>query len=345
MTRRSVRGIVVAGLCALLLGSCSGGGSNAAETATVTTMAPLTGATETTSATSTSSTSTAKSEPGEVFETGIRGSDIEAGSGAIWVEDHANTNAIYRIDPKDGSASEPVPVGRPCGLAVASGSVWVADLDGGRLVEIDAESGEIARSVNDFDGPCEPVVGGGFVWVPVGGGVARFDPRSGDAAVFRLRAPANSNPDYPLSVAYHGESLWVAPTGGRRVLQLDPRTGSIIGAIKVPALPGVLAAGRGALWLASEPNGILARLDPRKHAIAWTAEVDPPARVLEAFGSVWTTSYQSGTFTKVGRSNGRVEAVVDLLGNPNGVTATGGRVWVMDTAVGDLHGFDPDDVS
>ena len=217
-----MRGIVVAGLCGLLLTSCSGGASEAVETETVTTTA----ATATTSTGSTSSTSTEESEPSDVFETGIRGSDIEATSGAIWVEDHASTNAIYRIDAQDGSASDPIPVGRPCGVAVASGSVWTADLDGGRLVEIDAKSGEIARSVKGFDGPCDPVVGGGFVWVAVADGVARFDPRSGDVMVFRLRAPGNSTPDYPLGVAYHGGSLWLAPTGGRKVLELDPETGS-----------------------------------------------------------------------------------------------------------------------
>ena len=107
----------------------------------------------------------------------------------------------------------------------------------------------------------------------------------------------------------------------------------------------MLAAGQRALWLASEPSGIVARLNPQKHVVAWTTEVDSPARGLEAFGSVWTTSYQVGTFTKVRPSDGRVEAVVELFGNPNGVTAIGGRVWVMDTAVGDLHRFVPADVS
>lgn len=53
-----------------------------------------------------------------------------------------------------------------------------------------------------------------------------------------------------------------------------------------------------------------------------------PFDVLVAAGSVWVTSYDTGTVARLEPDSGRLASVARVDGNPAGLTFCGGRVWV-----------------
>jgi YVTN family beta-propeller protein len=107
--------------------------------------------------------------------------EITYGYGAAWVA-LGSSNALFRIDARDGRTSE-IPVGdKPSDPAAGFGSIWVAGYGDGSLWRVDAVT-EQPRSIVDVTAvPFGIAVGGGSVWVTDNcfGTVSRVDPETND---------------------------------------------------------------------------------------------------------------------------------------------------------------------
>lgn len=69
------------------------------------------------------------------------------------------------------------------------------------------------------------------------------------------------------------------------------------------------------------------RVDPGSRRLT-RITVPSPFDVALAAGAAWVTSFESGTVTRIDLDTARPTRVFRVGGNPAGVTACGGRVWV-----------------
>jgi serine/threonine-protein kinase len=94
-----------------------------------------------------------------------------------------------------------------------------------------------------------------------------------------------------------------------------------------------IAAGSEKIWVLSEPEGTLTRID------AETDEILGPkidlgkgvAAVAVGGGSVWVTDARTGELLRVDDETGRVTQRIDVGGQPGPLVYGGGRIWVADT--------------
>ncbi|MFL5834005.1 MAG: protein kinase domain-containing protein [Solirubrobacterales bacterium] len=102
--------------------------------------------------------------------------------------------------------------------------------------------------------------------------------------------------------------------------------------VKVGTPPLRIAAGAKAVWVTSEKDGTLTKLDPE------TGEILGEPRNLGAgisgvaIGSNWTwaTNSKTGKLLRLDPKSGRVLKAIDLPGEPGPLALGGGRVWVAD---------------
>ena len=102
--------------------------------------------------------------------------------------------------------------------------------------------------------------------------------------------------------------------------------------IPVGAAPLRIATSTEAIWVTSEPDGTLTRLDP-----ASGAQVGKPLQlgagisgVAVGAGSVWVTDPQHGAVLRVDPEAGRVVDTIDVGGRPGPIVFGAGRIWVAD---------------
>ena len=66
------------------------------------------------------------------------------------------------------------------------------------------------------------------------------------------------------AIAAGAGALWVASEEAGNVTRVDPRSGAVVAAIPVGHAPSALAVGEGAAWVANRTDGTLARVDPKR---------------------------------------------------------------------------------
>lgn len=109
---------------------------------------------------------------------------------------------------------------------------------------------------------------------------------------------------------------------------------SVSAPIPVGGGPLRLAAGAGAIWVASEADGTLTRIDPVSQRVRGPRMRLGPglAGVAVGAGSVWVSSSRSGQVLRVDPVSGAVTDRIAVGGRPGAVAFGGGRVWVADRA-------------
>jgi YVTN family beta-propeller protein len=102
---------------------------------------------------------------GKPIPLGPAPSGIALARGSIWVAD-ALTNAVKRIDATTGRKAAVIHVGRqPNGVAYGAGSIWVANTDDGTVSRIDPASNEVVTTVRTGAIPFGIASGHGLIWV------------------------------------------------------------------------------------------------------------------------------------------------------------------------------------
>ncbi len=148
--------------------------------------------------------------------------------------------------------------------------------------------------------------------------------RAGGPSFGRLRGRRLQWIGAGVAVAAGMAVLVAALLGGGGVEVSDP--------IPVGRAPLRVAASSDAIWVTSQPDGTLTRLDP--------ATGDPVGKPLPlgagisgvavGAGSVWVSDPSSGEVLRVDPQAGQVEARIEVGGRPGPIAFGGGRVWVAD---------------
>jgi YVTN family beta-propeller protein len=186
------------------------------------------------------------SPPIEVADTGFGspGGSVAVGLGSVWVVFGDST--FGRIDPRAGRVLESTRAGSlPTGVAVASGSVWVAN-SGDSTVERYALATFTEAPIRTFNVGRRPlgIAGGSAVWVAnnATGTVTRIDPDAGASVPISVGKG-------PTAVAAGEDAVWVANTGEGTLSFIDPETNEVERTVEVGNAPSGLVLADGLLWV------------------------------------------------------------------------------------------------
>ena len=102
--------------------------------------------------------------------------------------------------------------------------------------------------------------------------------------------------------------------------------------IAVGGAPLRIAAADEAIWVTSEPDGTLTRLDPESgEPVGAPLRLEPGiSGVAVGAGSVWVSDPPTGEVLRVDPQKGEVVDRIDVGGHPGPIAFGGGHVWVAD---------------
>ncbi len=217
---------------------------------------------------------------------------------AVWV---TNDGRVEKWSPTGKLAAADVP--RPCGtMAIAEGSLWVANCKGGEVWRINlstaAVEAKIASGLANPKGETNVVAGAGSVWVASdpAGKVARIDPATNAVAA---TIPVAAETWY---LAYGFDAIWAVSSEGKVLQRIDPATNAVTGTAALGDTPGFLAAGEGAVWVQEQGDGTVAKVDPASLAIAGRVKVGANLKwgdIDTGGGAVWLRTTDDQTMVVI----------------------------------------------
>lgn len=268
-------------------------------------------------------------------------------------------DSLAFIDPPRAAVVGELPVGSgPAAVAIGGGSVWVANAGDQTLARVDPASKQVVDRIGLDRIPSQLAFGDGALWVAsaIGerGVVSKVDPavRAITAEdTVRVRAGSGDDlfaPPTPSALAISAAGvvtndlhsrLWWLPNGGHaRTLTLGA-SHSVDG----------LAAGAGAIWVASGADDRVLRLDPVSGrvlaqiplAAAPQGRVASPYGITVGDGAVWVTDALADTVSRIDPALNAVTATIRVGRRPTRLAAGEGAVWVLNAGDGTVTRIDP----
>ena len=123
-------------------------------------------------------------------------------------------------------------------------------------------------------------------------------------------------------------AVWVANDRSGTLARIDPATNRVTRRVRLK--PGLfsLTRGFGALWVLNYARNSLARVDPKTGRVSTVRVGSAPDDVLAAFGRVWVTAWGSARLVEVEPRSLRVVRRLRVGPRPSGLRAARGAVWV-----------------
>jgi DNA-binding beta-propeller fold protein YncE len=216
----------------------------------------------------------------------------------VWV---TNTGRVERWSRTGKLAS--IAMSQPCGtMAIADGSLWVADCKDKTLNRIDLATARttavIATGVASPDGELNVVAGAGSIWIAshAKGEIARVD-SAGNRVIATISVDPDSN-----YLAFGSGALWAASGTRDSVQKIDPATNAVASRTSLGRQPGFLAVGEGAVWVQEQADGTVARIDPATGMVSGRAKVDASLKygdIDTGGGKVWLRTTAGQTFVVI----------------------------------------------
>lgn len=113
---------------------------------------------------------------------------------------------------------------------------------------------------------------------------------------------------------------------------------------EVPRRPIAVAAGEGAVWVASMAGGVVTKIDPETgERVGKPIETDDsPYSIDVAFGRVWVAAFQNDKLIQIDPDSRKVIKTTKLRNRPFGLTNGFGSLWVTSIRGETLSRIDPD---
>ncbi len=135
--------------------------------------------------------------------------------------------------------------------------------------------------------------------------------------------PLSSGPSDVL-VAFG--SVWVSEPRAQSVERLDPKTGSSLATIPVGAAPTSLAQSGDSVWVLG--TEAVDRISAKTNGVVTSIPFSGGADLAATEGALWVTEPDSNSVASIDPAAGSVIANVTVPGQPWGVVAVDGAVWV-----------------
>lgn len=215
----------------------------------------------------------------------------------VWT---TNDGRIEQWSVSGKRASVTVP--KPCGtMAIAFGSLWVANCKDGDVYRIDTATAQVVAKIPAGVGPSgelNVVAGAGSIWAPseTTGTIARIDP-SMNAVVSTVKVA-----DGASYQAFGFDALWVASGKGGTLQRVDPKSNALTHTVELGEMPGFLAAGEGAVWIQEQGDGTVARIDPATVAVTARIKVGDNLKwgdIDTGGGKVWLRTTDDQMFAVI----------------------------------------------
>jgi len=243
----------------------------------------------------------------------------------VWT---TNDGRVEQWSTEGKLASVAVP--KPCGtMAIAFGSLWVANCKDGDVYRIDPATATVVARIAAGVGPSgelNVVAGAGSIWAPseTSGLIARIDPAVNDVvATIRVADGASYQ-------AFGYDALWVASGKSGSLQRIDPEGNAVTHTVALGNTPGFLAAGEGAVWIQEQGDGTVARIDPATVAVTARIKVGDNLKwgdIDTGGGKVWLRTTDDQMFAVI---DPRTLTVVARHGKASGSGAlryTTSGVW------------------
>lgn len=181
-------------------------------------------------------------------------------------------------------------------------------------------------------------VDGKTVWATNDGRVEQWSTKGKHASV------AIPRPCGAMSVAFG--SLWVANCKGGTLYRINIKTSRVQAIIPTgianPKGELNVVAGAGSIWVPSEEQGRVARIDPATNKVVATVTVDPGTFYLAyGFDALWAVSSTEQTLQRIDPKTEGVTKSVKLGKMPGFLAAGEGAVWVQEQGDGTVARIDP----
>jgi virginiamycin B lyase len=145
-------------------------------------------------------------------------------------------------------------------------------------------------------------------------------------------------------LAFGFGSIWIPVCGKKPALiRVDTHKNSVIATLPVPAVEaeGGIATSTDSVWLVTDKNGTLSRIDPSTNSVRQKVSI-PPGSYNPIFsdGIVWITGVEKGVLTAVDASTGSVLDSMPVGPTPRFLTAGGGSIWTLNQGDGSVSRVD-----
>lgn len=145
-------------------------------------------------------------------------------------------------------------------------------------------------------------------------------------------------------LAFGFGSVWV-PVCGRKptLVRVDSQTNAVIATLPVPAIEpeGGIATSTDSVWLVTDKNGTLSRIDPLTNGVRQRVSIPPDScNPIFSDGVVWITGVERSVLTAVDASTGSVLDSVSVGSKPRFLTADGGSIWTLNQGDGTVSRID-----
>lgn len=238
-----------------------------------------------------------------------------------------------------------VPMAHPCGaMAVAAGSLWVADCKAGTLNRIDLGTAKItatiATGIANPEGETNVVAGAGSIWVASqagdGGSDAKGTISRVDPATNQVIATVAVDKD-SWYLAFGLGALWAVSPTTRTVQKVDPASNAVVGRAALGNGPGFLVAGEGAVWVQEQVDGTLVRVDPATVVVTGRVKVGANLKwgdIDTGGGKVWLRTTDDQVFATIDPATLAITARVGAAAGSGALRYTDAGVW---TTAHDQH--------
>ena len=263
---------------------------------------------------------------------GAEPTGVAVGSGFVWVTTLGD-NSVWQIDEGPLHAF-PVPAqGPPIGVAVRSGTTYVANSGasiygfGGQVTAIAAGGSTAGHSILT-NGVFGIANGPDGLWIARPQGAARL--RIVSNVYGRIDEQVALPPDFWYSgIAVGAGSVWVLDGAPHRTLwRIDPAHRRVSAKIQLPFLPAGIAVGAGGVWVTGQLADQLIRIDPSTDRIVATVKVGrEPLAVAVGDGAVWVTNTIDRTVMRIDPATNRVVTTIPVASSPTAIAAGNGFVW------------------
>lgn len=236
---------------------------------------------------------------------------------------------------------------QPDWITTGFGSAWVARDEAAAVDRIDAETNEVAATIDVGAHPCNGIVATeDSIWVPSCEEQAlyRIDPETDKVS---------STIDVPIFLSTSGQlghelsagagSIWMVTEGESgdfdALARIDPESEKVVSTIPLGYLGTSVAATDEAVWVTAPDDGVLVRVDPATdEVVAEVTGLAAPNFVAAGDEGVWvlsgTTSDRTpgdGSVARVDPATNEVAETIQIDETPGqaaDVAVGGGAVWV-----------------
>jgi virginiamycin B lyase len=174
---------------------------------------------------------------------------IGVGEGAVWIVSEKSQTVLTRFNSETAASEANIPLEQGSIAALVDfGSVWVTNYEKDELYRIDPETNGVVSTTPLHDRPRFLASGEGAIWVlnQGDGTVQRIDGKTG-AVVATIETVTGYRAGGDIVVG--GGYVWVNLKANLPVIQIDPKTNTLIRVYKGFGMGDAIRYGAGSLWV------------------------------------------------------------------------------------------------